>query len=89
LTIRGLPAGEKRRVPDYHSALNALLADEAQQSRLAAGVRWDFARRFGLQAQYDRLGLHAGAPSLPVNRYSDYQPGGHGDVFSITLDLAF
>lgn len=83
----GLPVPQAQPL---NLALNQLLAgNSGDQGRVAVGVRWDFAPRVALKAQYDRIDLRHGTRGLMSNT----QPGFEGDapvsLFSTTLDFVF
>ncbi len=83
----GLPAPQAQPL---NEALNLLLSQNtSDQSRVAIGMRWDFAPSIALKVQYDRIDLRRGTRGV----LSNTQPGFEGDqpvsLFSTTVDFVF
>lgn len=73
-----------------NQALNQLLAgNSGDQSRVAVGLRWDFAPSVTLKVQYDHIDLRRGTRGV----LSNTQPGFEGkdpvSLFSTTVDFVF
>ncbi|WP_157960489.1 porin [Marinimicrobium alkaliphilum] len=87
LSHPGLP---NPQAEPLNEILNQLLSQNtSDQSRVAIGVRWDFAPSVAFKAQYDRIDLRRGTRGV----LSNTQPGFEGDepvsLFSATVDFVF
>lgn len=72
-----------------NAALNELLADAAEQKRIAVGARWDFTPSMALKLQVDYLDLDAGSAGVLVNPQPDFRRGGSVTLISFALDFVF
>ncbi|GAB3020016.1 porin [Bowmanella dokdonensis] len=72
-----------------NALLNEILADAAIQTRVAVGLRWDFAHSIALKMQYEHINLGAGSEGVLANDQPGFEPGGTVGLFSATLDFVF
>ena len=88
------PAGLPPPLAFTAAALNAginaaITAARFAQKSISAGVRWDFAKRAALKAQYDHIDLDARSSGRLANAGPNFQPGGRVHVFSLAVDFVF
>ncbi len=74
----------------FNAGLGATLESfTPTQNTTSVGLRWDFMNNLALKGQYDRINLGGTANGHLVNPQPGFVPGGHVDLFSITLDFVF
>lgn len=83
------PGIDAPQAQPLNALLNEALNDAARQSRVAAGVRWDFARSVALKVQFDHIDLGADSEGVLANDQPGFERGGTMTLFSTTLDFVF
>lgn len=83
------PGIDAPQAQPLNALLNEALNDAARQSRVAAGVRWDFARSVALKVQFDHIDLGTDSEGVLANDQPGFERGGTVALFSTTLDFVF
>jgi hypothetical protein len=85
----GLPPQLAGAALALNAALNAQLAQIAEQGTFSVGVRWDFMRNAALKLQYDRVDLGSGSRGTFGHVQPGFEPGGRVGLFSAAVDFVF
>ncbi len=87
LSHPGLPIPQAEPL---NQALNQLLeGNTGDQSRVAVGLRWDFAPSVALKIQYDHIDLRRGTRGVLSNTQPGFEGGSDVSLFSTTVDFVF
>jgi predicted porin len=72
-----------------NDALNSIINNPNKQNTISAGLRWDFMRNVDLKAQYDHISLGEGSTGRFTNIQPAFKPGGHANIFTVSVDFVF
>jgi hypothetical protein len=89
LSLAGLPPQLAIPAAQLNGALNAILGTLPVQQTVTLGTRWDFATHMALKLQYDHLDLGVGSAGTLGNVQPGFEPGGHSNLFSATIDFVW
>ena len=89
LSLTALSASEAGYAAALNAGLNTLLASNASQKNLSAGVRWDLKSNLALKLQYDRVMPQGGSPGTLLNVQPGFKSAGVVNVASIALDFVY
>jgi hypothetical protein len=72
-----------------NAGLNGFLGSIPQQKTITVGTRWDFMKNTALKLQYDHSRFDNDSAGGLINPQPDFNPGGHVNLISATLDFVF
>ena len=89
LPLDGLPPALSAQVAAVNGGLNNLLATAAQQTSIAAGVRWDLWTNAALKLQCDRVKPVGGSRGTLINPTPAFRSDRAFNVASVALDFVY
>ena len=89
LSLTGLPPFLIGPAIGLNAANNAILNSIPQQRTIAVGTRWDFMKNTALKIQYEHTRMDDESAGPLQNFQPGYEPGGHVNLFSATIDFVF
>jgi len=89
LALDGLPPPLAAQVAAVNAGLNNVLATAAQQTSVAAGVRWDVASNVALKLQFDRVKPVDGSRGTLINPTPAFRSDRAFNVASVALDFVY
>lgn len=89
LSLTGLPPFLVGPAIALNAANNAILNSIPQQRTIAVGTRWDFMKNTALKIQYEHTRMADESAGPLQNLQPGYEPGGHINLLSATIDFVF
>jgi hypothetical protein len=89
LDLSNVPAPATGFAAGINAGLNAILSGKPADNTISVGARWDFMKNMDLKIQFDHTHIAAGSTGGLTNTQSNFQLGGHLNLFTVMVDFVY